>query len=227
MKQLDIKEFVIVSDFDGTITLEDTNDLLFLTCGTAENEEIENDFRAGKKDDRETMKRHFGVARLTFEEYFYFLDTKVKVDTGFDSFLKFLHGQELPLFIVSGGYRIAIERVLGKEKLEGVQIFANDLQLDNGYLTPFYAMENHVCTEPIGPCGNCKKICIDTIRRKTGKKILYIGDGLTDRCVIHKTDLVFAKENLALAEHCRANSSPYISFTCLGEIVGYLSENSR
>ena len=219
VKQLDIREYAIVSDFDGTITLEDTNDLLFLTHGSAENAEIEEDFRAGKKDDRETMRRHFEVARLTFEDYFSFLDSKVRIDAGFDAFLRYLRKHSLPFFIVSGGYRTGIAHVLGRERLEGVQIFANDLLQENGYLTPSYATESHVCTEPTGPCGNCKKVCIDAIRRQTGKKILYAGDGLTDRCVVKKADLIFAKAGCALAEHCRATGSAYIPFTCFDEIL--------
>ena len=222
MKHLDLSAYAVVSDFDGTITLEDTNDLLFITHGSPENAKIEKDFRAGLTSDREAMVRHFEVSRMTFGKYYSFLDSYVHIDCGFDEFLRRLRGQGLPLFIVSGGYAQGIRHVLGEERIQGVQIFANDLLENGAHLTPSFATQSNVCTEPIGPCGNCKKICIDTIRRQTGKKILYIGDGLTDRCVTQKADLLFAKNNCALAEHCRASGSPYVLFEGFADITDYL-----
>jgi len=226
MKHLNLKEYAVVSDFDGTITLEDTNDMLFLTYGTEKNVEIEDEFRAGRVDDRETMRRHFEVARLTFGDYFSFLDSKVEVDAGFDPFLRYLRRRGVPLFIVSGGYSLGIERVLGEERLEGVRVFANGLvEEEDGCLTLSCATERNVCTESaLGPCCNCKKLRIDDIRRETAKKILYIGDGLTDRCAVHKADLLFAKEGRSLAEHCKANGAPYIPFAGFDDIVRYICE---
>ena len=220
MKRLNLEEYAVVADFDGTITLMDSNDLLFLTCGTPENEKIEADFCAGALGGREAMGRHFQAMRLGFREYFDFLDTHIEIDPGFDRFLQQLRMQNIPLFIVSGGYRQGIQRVLGEKRLQNVQIFANDLIEEDGYLSFSPAMEGNVCTEPtIGPCGNCKKVCIDTIRHQTNKKILFIGDGLTDRCAAQKADLLFAKDGYALAAYCQAHSLPHHLYTCFTHLA--------
>ena len=226
MKYFNIEEYAIVADFDGTITLEDSNDLLCLTCGNAENVKIEADYCAGVMSGRETMDRHFRTMRLGFGEYFAFLDAHIRIDSGFDEFLRRLRMCDLPFFIVSGGFRPGIRRILGAERIKGVQIFANDLLEESGYLLPSNATKDAVCTELIGPCGNCKKVCIETIRRQTNKKILFIGDGLTDRCAAQKADVLFAKDDCALMEHCRAHELPYIPYKGFADLTSYLWRES-
>lgn len=226
MKYLNMKEYAIAADFDGTIILEDSNDLLFLTYGNTENLEIEADYCAGLISGTETMHRHFQAKRLGFSEYFEFLDSHIQIDPGFDEFLQYLRVYDLPFFIVSGGYRQGIARILGAERLEGVQIFANDLLEEKGYLRPSSATKDAVCTEPFGPCGNCKKLCLDTIRHQSGKQILFIGDGLTDRCAAQKADVLFAKDGCALVEYCRTHDLPYIPYTCFADLTSHLRSAS-
>jgi len=222
MRQLHTDEYAIVSDFDGTITLEDSNDLLFLTHGTGENIKIEADYCAGIRSGRETNVRHFQALQLGFRAYFDFLDAHIHIDPGFDEFLQHLRTHNAPLFIVSGGYRQGIQRILGEERAKDVQIFANDLLEQNGYLIPSGATNSNVCTEPIGPCGNCKKVCIETIRRQTNQKILFIGDGMTDRCAAQTADFLFAKEGCALAEYCQAHDFPYTPYKGFADLTDYL-----
>jgi len=223
-KRLHTEEYAMVADFDGTITLEDSNDLLFLTRGSGENAKIEADYCAGVLSGREANHRHFRAMGLRLQEYSGFLDVHIRIDPGFDAFLQHLRGRGLPLFIVSGGYRQGIQRILGAERMQDVQLFANDLLEQNGYLVPSGATNSTVCTESIGPCGNCKKVCIETIRRQTNKKILFIGDGLTDRCAAQKADILFAKEACALAEYCRIHDFPYVPYTCFADLTSYLWE---
>ena len=224
MKQLNlnIEEYAIVADFDGTITLEDSNDLLALTCGDEENVKIEADFCAGLISGTEAMHRHYQAMRIGFREYFEFLDAHILIDPEFDTFLQQLRMRELPFFIVSGGYRQGIRRVLGEERMQDVGLFANDLLEEKGYLVPSAAMKDAVCTEPIGPCDNCKSVCIETIRRQTNKKILFIGDGWTDRCAARKADLLFAKEGCTLVEYCQTHDLPYVLYECFADLIRIL-----
>jgi len=218
---LNRKEYAIVSDFDGTITIEDSNDLLFQVCGNTESAQIEADFISGQLANRPAMVRHFDVLRISLEEYHAFLDTHIHLDPGFDTFLQRIRAEELPFFIVSAGFRQGIVRVLGTERLEGVEVFANDL-LGSPHLTPAFARETD-CTKPIGPCGNCKKVCLATIRQKTGRKLLYIGDGLTDRCAMEEADLLFAKDSLA--DYCKAKGLSYLPFQTFADVEDYLWQN--
>jgi len=216
------KNYVIISDFDGTITKEDSNDLLFELRGNAENAQIEVDFYAGVLGNREAMERHFDVMRVTLEEYRSFLDANIHIDPAFDSFLRQVRIRKTPLFIVSAGFRQGIEHVLGESRLREVEVFANDL-FGTPYLTPVFATNHPTCEKPIGPCGNCKRAAVADIRRKSGDSIvLYIGDGLTDRCAMEGTDMLFAKD--ALAAYCDEEGLPYIPYTNFDDIINYLWE---
>ena len=226
MKKINIADYAIVADFDGTITLQDSNDLLCLTHGNAENVQIEADYCAGIKNGRETMHRHFQAMRIDFDRYFDFLDQHIQIDPSFDAFLQRLRTQGIPFFIVSGGYRQGILRILGEKRTQNIQIFANDLLEKDGYLSPLSATEITACTETIGPCDNCKKVCLATIRHQSNKKILFIGDGMTDRCAGQEADLLFAKRGYALEKYCQKRELPYIPYADFNELITYLSRNS-
>jgi len=226
MTKMKLQQYAITADFDGTITLEDSNDLLFVTHGNAKNLKIEADYCAGLVGGTETMHRHFQARRMGLREYFAFLDAHIQIDPGFDEFLQYLRVHDLPFFIVSGGYRQGIQQILGTERMKHVvQLFANELLEENGYLISSGSMEDAVCTEPIGPCGNCKKVCIDTIRRQSNRKILFIGDGMTDRCAAKEADVLFAKEGCPLVDYCRAHDLPYIPYTCFDDITDYFGRS--
>ena len=216
MKLFNRNEYVIVSDFDGTITREDSNALLAEVCGNEENAQIEIDFIGGIIDNRSAFVRHFDAMQLTLRDYNDFIRSYIKIDPEFDSFLKLVREKNITLYIVSAGFRQAIEAVLGDERLNGVEVFANTLS-GEPYITPKFATEMPDCDKPYGPCGNCKRNCITTIRQKCGRKILYIGDGITDRCVVGKADLLFAKDSLA--KFCDENMPAYMPFNNFADII--------
>jgi 2-hydroxy-3-keto-5-methylthiopentenyl-1-phosphate phosphatase len=219
MKQFNEKEYVIVSDFDGTITREDSNALLAEVCGNEENAQVEIDFIGGIISNREAFERHFKALRMSMEEYRDFIESNINIDSAFDAFLEKVHKPGVPLYIVSAGFRQAVESVLGSERLHGVEVFANNLS-GEPYITPTFASENPICVKPFGPCGNCKRDCLKIIKQKSGKKVLYIGDGITDRCAVDEADLLYAKDSLA--EYCDKNKLPYVPFVDYQDVINNL-----
>ena len=217
--RLNENEHVIVSDFDGTITKEDSNALLGEVRGNAENAQIEVDFLSGLMSNREALERHFEVMRITLREYEDFIKTNIRIDPYFDAFLKQVQLRAIPFFIVSAGFRQAVECVLGNEQHRDAEVYANDLQ-GEPYIKPIFATKKLSCDKPVGPCGNCKRDCLTAIRRKSGKKILYIGDGITDRCAIEEADIVLAKESLA--KYCDAQGVPYTLYENFADVIDLL-----
>lgn len=205
-------DYVIVSDFDGTITFQDSNHLLFKMCGNAQNEQIERDYLAGRLDDRRAMQWHFETMKVSAAAFYSFLDRHINVDRSFYDCIEQAHARGIAFFIVSGGFRQTIEHLLDMKRLPGVIIYANDLREDRPgqVLKPSFARLNPACDIKTGPCSNCKRVCLQEIRQRTNKKILYIGDGLTDRCAVHEADRIFAKAELA--DYCRENRLPYTPF---------------
>jgi len=219
MKQLN--EYVIVSDFDGTISLEDSNYNLVLMCGNAGNMKIEEDFLAGKVSNREAFEQHFDVMRISLSEYENFIRTNINIDPTFDEFLEYVHTSNIPLFILSAGFRQGIEYVMGEERLKGVEVLANDLS-GAPHISPTFATKNPNCNKKHGPCGNCKRECIETIRKDSGKKIIFIGDGITDRCAIENADIVYAKDSLA--ERCDEQGIAYTPYNNFADVMNHLAQ---
>ena len=70
-----------------------------------------------------------------------------------------------------------------------------------------------------GGCGNCKSSHVDAARQQ-GKFVIYVGDGLSDRCAASRADLVFAKGDLR--KYCEEQGIPYREFDHLGDVAEYL-----
>ena len=211
------REYVIVSDFDGTIAIEDSNNLLSDIFGNEKNAENERAYTAGEIGLREAITKNFMQYNITFEEYHSFLKSNIHIDPTFYEFMGKIQKSGTDFFILSGGYKQTIEYLLGDKWLKNVAIYANELHIEDGYIRPRFAYNNHKCYEHFGPCGNCKRDCIDIIRRQSGSKIIFIGDGLTDRCAAKRADVVFAKE--ALEDFCKENNLPYIKFNNFIDIL--------
>ena len=216
---LDLSNYAIVLDFDGTITQEDSNDLLVHTLGNEKNAEIEIEFCAGRMSNREAMEQHFENMHISAREYRNFISNNINIDKDFDEFLQYVRGRDVPLFVISAGFRQGIEEVLGEERLRGIQIFTNDL-LGEPYISPRFAYSNPDCRKSFGPCGNCKQICVDIIRDQTNRKVIFAGDGLTDRCIAEKSELLFAKHDLA--RYCDECNLPYQPYSCFSDVVKFL-----
>ena len=215
-------EYVIVSDFDGTITLQDSNTALVETLGNEENARIEEAFILGLAGNRETMRKHFLTLPISLQEYKDFLDEHIQLDPDFNHFLEKVRAMKIPFFVVSAGFRQGIRHILGHDRVEEAEIYANDLVGEERLLTKF-AMNRLPCTNEAGSCGNCKRLSIEDIRQKTDKKIIYIGDGMTDVCVVEGVDLLFAKDYLA--DYCESNQIPYIPFEQFCDVEAYLFES--
>jgi len=221
MKQININDYVIVSDFDGTITKEDSNYTLVTVLGNDENAQIEVDFLNGKMSNKEAFERHFEVMSISLAEYENFIKDNINIDNGFDRFLEFVRERGITLVVVSAGFRQGIQYVLGEKRLNGVEVIANDLS-GAPYISPTFASKDPDCNKDFGPCGNCKRECIATIRDKAKKKIIFIGDGITDRCAVENAEIIFAKHTLA--KQCDEQGIPYIPYDTLDDITNHITQ---
>jgi hypothetical protein len=155
--------------------------------------------------------------RLAYRGWEHWDDFKTGDPMKFISYLARALGKDVYEFSWGEG----IEEVLGAQRLCGVEVFANDL-LGEPHISPHFAYSSPACSKSFGLCGNCKQICIDIIRQKVNRKIIFIGDGLTDRCVAEKADLLFAKHDLA--RYCKGNGLSYQPYHRFSDVTKYLKK---
>ena len=79
-----------------------------------------------------------------------------------------------------------------------------------------------------GICGNCKKLHVQRLKNAK-RKVIYIGDGLSDRFAARTSDVVFAKSDLM--KYLVENDADFIRFGDLSDvnrwITGLLAGNTQ
>ena len=207
-----MNDWIVLSDFDGTISIQDSNDLLFKVYGNENNALIEEQFKRGILGARRGMALHFKYLSISVAKYLRFIENEIDIDNTFIEFSKWLKDREIPLYVVSGGFTEAIGLVLDANDIEIRRIYANQLVTIKNEISPrFFTSEGEsFCND--SRCGNCK-LNIVMKYKKIGKKVVYIGDSHTDFCVSEHVDLLYAKN--VLEKYCVKNvidHTPYESF---------------
>ena len=172
----------LVLDWDGTVTERDTLHLVIERFGDLDV------FRAMEtRIGRElSLNEVIGIEMATIsaplDEVRDWLLDNVTVRPG----LAELVAAHEPL-IVSAGFHELIEPLLTREGVE-VPVVANRLEpTSDGWRAIF--LERPMC----GVCGEpCKRVALEA-----GGPLIYVGDGISDRCVSLAADRVFARDGLA------------------------------
>lgn len=216
MKAISLDKMALLVDFDGTITKRDTNDLL------AE-KYLEASRRSTiRKRERQNFMKFFSSLideiKIREEEYLEFILSEVQLAEGFMEFYNNTKEHNIPLAVVSGGFENGIKPFLSKYGIDDIEILANKLVFnDDNLKIDFYHNMADCCD--IGYCGNCKIIHYDRFK-KDKEHVIFIGDGITDRAVANRADIVFAKDHLL--EYCNAqniHAIPWEDFDDINQMI--------
>jgi len=217
-----MRDMIIVSDFDGTITKTDTLSKFLEDYADDKWLDIENDWREGKFGSQECLVRQFElIPNLSPELIDSFLDT-MEIDEGFIPFCKKAKQKKIPIVILSDGLDYFINRILEKNKINFINVITNHAYFEeNGKMKGKFIIEfpndSKHCTNNAGTC-KCKAV---KNLKKLYKKVVYVGDGASDFCVAKEPDLVYAKAGLA--QYCRNNNIKYVEYTSYKDISDCLN----
>ena len=210
-----MRDMIIVSDFDGTITKTDTLSKFLEDYADPKWLDIENDWREGKFGSQECLVKQFAlVPNLTSELIDNFLDT-MEIDEGFIPFALRAKKNGIPIVILSDGLDYFINKILEKNKIDFVNVITNHAYFGGKYNTDFiieFPNDSKHCSNNAGTC-KCKVV---KNLKKRYKKVVYIGDGASDFCVSKEPDIVYAKSGLA--EYCKRNNLKHIEFKNYSDI---------
>lgn len=203
-----------IVDFDGTISREDTTDLVLQRFAEPGWEEIEADWVAGRIGSGDCMQRQVALLHASPDVFDTFVSS-LAIDWGFAAFVRLCQRAGIPVTVVSDGLDRTIHALLGRAGLSGLTVVANHIEPlpgDRWRLTSPHA-------DPSGGCasGTCKCRVASSLSRPL---TLLVGDGRSDFCVAGQADLVFAKKSLIA--HCRDNGIGHRSFNTFSEAVGLL-----
>lgn len=207
-----LDKIAILIDFDGTITRKDSNDLLVEKLLSDRSEEVSQ--REEDLNFMDFFSSLFNEIKITEEEYLEFILREVELAKGFYEFYKKAKSMNIPLAVVSGGFVNGIVPFLNKYNVEDMEVYANKLNFEGDTITIEYYHNIAECCH-IGSCGNCKVLHYEKYK-KDNYKVIFIGDGITDRSVAGKAEIVFAKDGLL--KYCNENNIDCITWEDFDDI---------
>ncbi len=202
----------IFSDFDGTVTQQDTLVYLLDRYAGPDWLTIEDQVEAGTLSEEAGLQAEIALLSVPWEEARDAVLTHVPVDPGFAPFTTWCRERQWPLALLSGGLEPLIRAVLEREGLGDLVLRANGLEFDpDGRWRVVPADSPRIRAR----CNHCKTWHLAGAAR-AGATIIYVGDGCTDRCPAEQADLVFAKDGLL--RWCRERDIPCRPFDSFGDI---------
>ncbi|UCB52232.1 MAG: MtnX-like HAD-IB family phosphatase [Candidatus Zixiibacteriota bacterium] len=202
---------LVLVDFDGTIAQNDVGALLFKTFSKEESRKIVSLWLKGEINSKECLQRECELTRISRSELRKFALSQ-KIDGKFPAFVDLCNREKMSLAILSDGLDFYIELILRKYGLGKLPFFSNLLRFEGRKLKPEFPYFDRGC----GRCGNCKRFHLKNLKR-TKQKVVYIGDGLSDKCAVTEADFVFAKDDLR--RFCEKEDIKHYPFHNFGDII--------
>jgi 2,3-diketo-5-methylthio-1-phosphopentane phosphatase len=211
----------VFCDFDGTVSVEDIGNKIFQQFGGEEAHQAVADYTADKIGGMECLIRECSsVNNLTqrlLEEFIH----QFQLDPGFSSFTEFCKDRDIPIVIVSDGMDIYVEPVLKRFGYGELRFFANEvkfIQTDGlNHIVPLFPFADDECRL----CGNCKRNHMLTLAGDDDI-IVYVGNGLSDRCPVGYADIVFAKSSLL--RYCSKEGIDHFEFHNFRDVQNKMAE---
>jgi 2,3-diketo-5-methylthio-1-phosphopentane phosphatase len=206
----------ITIDFDGTVTLGDTTDLMLDRFAAPKWREVEAEWVAGRIGSRECLAQQAALLSASPDEIDATLAT-VQTDLSFPHFVQEARALGATTKIVSDGFDRFIEPILARIGVKIPLVCSRLVSAGPRSWRAEFPNSNSDCRSESGVC-KCATVA-------TGEFRLLIGDGRSDFCLAQESDLVFAKDKLV--EFCRERQIPYRTIASFRDARVHMRELSK
>lgn len=206
-------------DFDGTISREDTTDLILQRFADPGWEAVEDAWASGEIGSRDCMARQVALLRALPADLDGFAGG-IEVDPDFPAFMALCRRRGLTVTVLSDGLDRVARSVLRRLGFD-VPVLSNRLRWQGG---DRWQLEfPHARPDCASAAGNCKCSRFSASVVKVGPKLsdgriaALVGDGRSDFCAAEQADAVFAKGRLAA--HCDRSGIHHTAFSGFGDLA--------
>jgi 2,3-diketo-5-methylthio-1-phosphopentane phosphatase len=125
-------KYIFFTDFDGTITLQDSNDFMTdnLGFGGKKRQAGNADVLFSRSSFRDSFQSMMDSINTPFDKCIQILLENIKLDPGFKEFYQWARENNIPVVVLSGGMepiiRALLVHLIGNEALD-MQIVSNDV----------------------------------------------------------------------------------------------------
>jgi len=206
----------IFCDFDGTITVKDTPVFLSTQLGAGPDfvRGIGDALRQNRITLRQAIADEMKTVRLTFEEAAGVLLNEIPLDPGFRGLVSWCESRQVPFTILSAGFHELIRLFVPENDYPWVKVLANHIEADpvKGWQCRF---------RDDSPFGHDKQVALRSAMSQ-GERVVFIGDGFSDRQAAEVAAEVFAKHSLT--DYCRERQIVFHEYQTLADVQRKLQE---
>lgn len=222
---------IVFTDWDGTVTLQDSNDYLTenLGFGFQKRKEINDLILDGVLTFRDGFQQMLDSIPNDFPYCIEYLLQHIKLDPGFRKFYDYCKSQGVPIIIISSGMKPIIYNLLkhlvGEDAAEDIEIYSNQVET---FDKPNKVGKSwDIIYKDDSDFGHNKSLSIKEYLDKhyKGKSklelppLFYCGDGVSDLSAAKETNLLFAKTGKDLIIYCNRENIPYTEFKSFDDIL--------
>ena len=210
---------VFLTDFDGTITLLDSNDHMVDTVGMGytERRKLNEDIIHERIHYREGFKKMIESVHHPFHEMEELVRRDVKLDPGFKEFYAFSKDHHIPVIVVSSGMtpiiRSIFSNLIGEKDANEIDVISNEVKFtDPEQKGNTWEL---VYRHPEIGYGHDKSLSILPYRNLPNPPLLFFaGDGISDMSAARHADVLFVKDKKDndLATYCDKHGIKYHLF---------------
>ncbi|KAK1755388.1 Pdp3-interacting factor 1 [Echria macrotheca] len=220
-------KFIFFTDFDGTITQQDSNDFITdnLGFGPALRKKGNEDTLFGRRHFRDTFEEMMDSINVPYDQCIAALLQNITLDEGFKEFFVWARENNVPIVVLSGGMepiiRALLTHLLGKEDAATLQIVSNNVAPRPGKSINEAGGWKIVFHDDSG-FGHDKSLEIRpyaTLPEEKRPILFYAGDGVSDLSAAKETDLLFAKAGRDLVTYCEKEDVPFTTFNDFSDIL--------
>lgn len=210
-----MKEFIFVSDFDGTITKIDFYKIILDRYLQGYGVRISEEWKQGRYTDIEYLSLIYQSANRTQDQLMQDI-LSIELDNYLETFIKNIQNSDGDFLILSGGTSYYIERLLDYKGIKNIPIISNKGIFKNNGIHILLDKENKYYSDYYGID---KTKVISDLKAKYGK-VYFAGNSNPDVAPAKHADITFATGKLI--ELLSNVGIPFISFENLKDIENSL-----
>ncbi|KAI9668108.1 MAG: hypothetical protein M1821_000928 [Bathelium mastoideum] len=224
-------KFIFFTDFDGTITLKDSNDFMTDNIGYGYEKRRQGnlDTLHEKITFRDSFKGMMDSVSKPYDQCIQYLVENIKLDPYFNDFFQWALKNNIPVVVLSSGMepiiRAILKNLVGPDH-EHIDIVSNNVKPrpgksindEGGWELEFHDDSGfgHDKSLTLRPYAQ-----LPAAERPT---MFYAGDGVSDLSAAKETDLLFAKKGHDLISFCVKEDIPFTVFEDWSSIMSKVQE---